>query len=104
MGATGMNLATSTVTWNGLTLGDGTPWIVTDPGIAGWEESTPIDKLSEARADSYGDRDTPLRARGRTVQVAGLVKSTDQRDQLVRQFQQAFTLPSDPRLKGELTI
>jgi len=99
-----LDLPTSTVTWNGLTLGSGTPWIVTDPGIVGWEESTPIDKLSEPRADSYGDRDTPLRARGRTVQIAGLVKSTDQRDVLVRQFLQAMTLPADPRAKGELSI
>lgn len=99
-----LDLATSTVQWNGITMGAGTPWIITDPGIVGWEESTPVDKLSEARADSYGDRDTPLRARGRTVQIAGLVKSTTDRDQLVRQFLTAMTLPADPRAKGELTI
>lgn len=99
-----LDLPTTVIEWNGLTLGAGTPWIITDPGITGWEESTPIDKLSEPRADSYGDRDTPLRARGRTVQAAGLVKSTTDRDALVAAFRQAFTLPSDPHEKGELTI
>ena len=60
-------LPTTTIEWNGLVLGAGTRWVIDDPGITGWEESTPVEKLAEPRADSYGDRDTPIRARGRTV-------------------------------------
>lgn len=98
-------LQTSTVDWNGdIQLGFGTRWVIDDPGIVGWEESTPVDKTSEARADSYGDRDTPLRARGRTVQVAGFVTTGTDRDNLVAAFRRALTLPQNPREKGELTI
>lgn len=97
-------LPVSTIQWRGITLGAGTRFVIDDPGIMGWEESTPGEKLSESRADSYGDRDTPFRAKGRTVQAAGFVRTGGDRDALVALFRQAFTLPADPRLKEELTI
>lgn len=99
-----MSLPTTLIDWRGFMVGAGTRWIIDTPGIVGWEESTPGDKLSESRADSYGDRDTPFRAKGRTVQVAGFVRSGTDRDDLVAEFRRAFTLPLDPRQKDELTI
>lgn len=97
-------LPRTTVEWNGLTLGWGTPWVIDDPGLTGWLELPPTEKVSDARADSYGDRDTPLRARGRTVSVAGHVNVTATRDELVAAFGRATTLPADPSAKGELVI
>lgn len=99
-----MTLPKTVISWNGLTLGYGTRWTIEGDGIAGWEESTPIEKLSESRADSYGDRDTPLRPKGRTVTVSGIVTVGQDRDELVAGFRRAFTLPADPRRKGELLI
>lgn len=99
-----MTLTKTVISWNGLDLGFGSRWLIDDPGIQGWEESTPIEKLSESRADSYGDRDTPLRPKGRTVTVAGHVNVGTDRDELVAAFLQAFTLPLDPRTKGDLII
>jgi hypothetical protein len=104
MGAERMILPTTTVDFNGLTLGAGTRWIIDDPGISGWEESTPFDKISDPRADSYGDRDTPGRGKGRTVTIQGKVTTGTDRDQLVAAFGRGFTLPEDPRLKRELVI
>lgn len=97
-------LAATTIEYRGLVLGAGTRWTIEDPGITGWEESTPPDKLSEPRADSYGDRDTPLRGRGRTVSAAGFVRVGTDRDALVHEFGRALTLPADPSEKFELVI
>lgn len=92
------------IEWNGLAYGVGSPFVIDDPGITGWEESTPIEKLSDSRMDSYGDRDTPVRGKGRTVVVAGHCSSRSDRDSLVAAFRVAGTLPADPAAKGELTI
>jgi hypothetical protein len=98
-----MTLATTTVTWRGVTL-DGTGGDYSLESLEGWDDLPPVRTRFVARPGAHGTFDDVPEGEGRTVLVAGKVRDATDRDTLLAGLVEAFYLADVGSEIEDLTV
>ncbi len=85
-------MADTEVTWNGITLGGDTGYIVQE--ITGWEDLPDISSYDEPRTRGHGDHVGDQFARSRIVTVTGKIADVSSRDDMARALQSVTLVSS----------
>jgi hypothetical protein len=88
------DLAKTSLTWNGLTIGAGTRYRMLT--LEGWEELPASRYDKQPRANAHGAHPTPVYADERIVGVEGYCWDSTDRDQLLSDLRAFLTFADDP--------